>query len=94
MKAITNARFLDAVGNVAPNSLYDLALGPADIKEVGLLWNHAAVSRGPSVASVCVTGWPVSTRCVRPAARTSTTVQDTWDTWSFLFLFTTHSSLM
>lgn len=34
MKAITNSRFLDAVGNVAPNSLYDLALGPADSKEV------------------------------------------------------------
>ncbi|KAM4555072.1 DNA-directed RNA polymerase I subunit RPA1 [Odontesthes bonariensis] len=34
VKAITNFRFLDAVGNVAPNSLYDLALGPADIKEV------------------------------------------------------------
>uniref|UniRef100_H2RY51 DNA-directed RNA polymerase subunit n=1 Tax=Takifugu rubripes TaxID=31033 RepID=H2RY51_TAKRU len=34
VKAITNARFLDAVGNVAPNSLYDLALGPADHKEV------------------------------------------------------------
>uniref|UniRef100_H3CXM9 DNA-directed RNA polymerase subunit n=1 Tax=Tetraodon nigroviridis TaxID=99883 RepID=H3CXM9_TETNG len=34
VKAITSARFLDAVGNVAPNSLYDLALGPADNKEV------------------------------------------------------------
>lgn len=34
MKAITNFRFLDGVGNVAPNGLYDLALGPADIKEV------------------------------------------------------------
>ena len=34
VKTITNARFLDAVGNVAPNSLYDLALGPADSKEV------------------------------------------------------------
>ncbi|XP_034398833.1 DNA-directed RNA polymerase I subunit RPA1 isoform X2 [Cyclopterus lumpus] len=34
VKAITNFRFLDSVGNVAPNSLYDLALGPADIKEV------------------------------------------------------------
>ncbi|XP_047209897.1 DNA-directed RNA polymerase I subunit RPA1 [Girardinichthys multiradiatus] len=34
VKAITNFRFLDAVGNVAQNSLYDLALGPADIKEV------------------------------------------------------------
>lgn len=34
VKAITNSRFLDAVGNVAPNSLYDLALGPADSKEV------------------------------------------------------------
>ncbi|XP_038157379.1 DNA-directed RNA polymerase I subunit RPA1 [Cyprinodon tularosa] len=34
VKAISNSRFLDAVGNVAPNSLYDLALGPADIKEV------------------------------------------------------------
>uniref|UniRef100_A0A3P8TDS0 DNA-directed RNA polymerase subunit n=1 Tax=Amphiprion percula TaxID=161767 RepID=A0A3P8TDS0_AMPPE len=34
VKTITNSRFLDAVGNVAPNSLYDLALGPADNKEV------------------------------------------------------------
>ncbi|XP_062281970.1 DNA-directed RNA polymerase I subunit RPA1 [Scomber scombrus] len=34
VKTITNFRFLDAVGNVAPNSLYDLALGPADNKEV------------------------------------------------------------
>uniref|UniRef100_A0AAX7W170 DNA-directed RNA polymerase subunit n=1 Tax=Astatotilapia calliptera TaxID=8154 RepID=A0AAX7W170_ASTCA len=34
VKAITNFRFLDGVGNVAPNGLYDLALGPADIKEV------------------------------------------------------------
>ncbi|TNN66013.1 DNA-directed RNA polymerase I subunit RPA1 [Liparis tanakae] len=33
VKAITNFRFLDSVGNVAPNSLYDLALGPADSKE-------------------------------------------------------------
>uniref|UniRef100_A0A672FW71 DNA-directed RNA polymerase subunit n=1 Tax=Salarias fasciatus TaxID=181472 RepID=A0A672FW71_SALFA len=31
---ITNPRFLDGVGNVAPNSLYDLALGPPDSKEV------------------------------------------------------------
>lgn len=36
VKAITNFRFLDSVGNVAPNSLYDLALGPADSKEVRL----------------------------------------------------------
>ncbi|KAF7649221.1 hypothetical protein LDENG_00144910 [Lucifuga dentata] len=34
VKLITNSRFLDPVGNVAPNSLYDLALGPADSKEV------------------------------------------------------------
>ncbi|KAK2849533.1 hypothetical protein Q5P01_009367 [Channa striata] len=34
VKTVTNSRFLDAVGNVAPNSLYDLALGPADSKEV------------------------------------------------------------
>ncbi|XP_024139139.1 DNA-directed RNA polymerase I subunit RPA1 [Oryzias melastigma] len=34
VKAVTNPKFLDAVGNVAPNSLYDLALGPADFKEV------------------------------------------------------------
>ncbi|XP_054647191.1 DNA-directed RNA polymerase I subunit RPA1 isoform X2 [Dunckerocampus dactyliophorus] len=33
VKVITNPRFLDGVGNVAPNSLYDLALGPADSKE-------------------------------------------------------------
>ncbi|XP_008325949.1 DNA-directed RNA polymerase I subunit RPA1 [Cynoglossus semilaevis] len=34
VKTVTNPRFLDAVGNMAPNSLYDLALGPADNKEV------------------------------------------------------------
>ncbi|KAM6952648.1 DNA-directed RNA polymerase I subunit RPA1 isoform 2-T2 [Lycodopsis pacificus] len=34
VKVITNFRLLDGVGNVAPNSLYDLALGPADNKEV------------------------------------------------------------
>uniref|UniRef100_A0A3P9N1Q4 DNA-directed RNA polymerase subunit n=1 Tax=Poecilia reticulata TaxID=8081 RepID=A0A3P9N1Q4_POERE len=34
VKTITNSKFLDAVGNVAQNSLYDLALGPTDIKEV------------------------------------------------------------
>ncbi|CAN9514672.1 unnamed protein product [Ophioblennius macclurei] len=34
VKLITNPKFLDGVGNVAPNSLYDLALGPADSKEV------------------------------------------------------------
>ncbi|XP_061901289.1 DNA-directed RNA polymerase I subunit RPA1 [Entelurus aequoreus] len=34
VKAITNPKLLDGVGNVAPNSLYDLALGPADSKEV------------------------------------------------------------
>uniref|UniRef100_A0A1A8QLE9 DNA-directed RNA polymerase subunit n=2 Tax=Nothobranchius rachovii TaxID=451742 RepID=A0A1A8QLE9_9TELE len=34
VKAITNSNFLDSVGNVALNSLYDLALGPADTKEV------------------------------------------------------------
>ncbi|XP_037531337.1 DNA-directed RNA polymerase I subunit RPA1 [Nematolebias whitei] len=34
VKAVTNPKFLDSVGNVAPHSLYDLALGPADIKEV------------------------------------------------------------
>ncbi|KAM7417105.1 hypothetical protein PAMA_016965 [Pampus argenteus] len=34
VKTITNFRLLDGVGNVAPNSLYDLALGPADNKEV------------------------------------------------------------
>ncbi|XP_077434020.1 DNA-directed RNA polymerase I subunit RPA1 isoform X1 [Vanacampus margaritifer] len=33
VKTITNARLLDGVGNVLPNSLYDLALGPADNKE-------------------------------------------------------------
>ncbi|XP_057705889.1 DNA-directed RNA polymerase I subunit RPA1 isoform X1 [Corythoichthys intestinalis] len=33
VKTITNPRLLDGVGNVAPNSLYDLALGPADNKE-------------------------------------------------------------
>nr|XP_019937154.1 PREDICTED: DNA-directed RNA polymerase I subunit RPA1 [Paralichthys olivaceus] len=34
VKTITNFRFLDGVGSVAPNGLYDLALGPADSKEV------------------------------------------------------------
>ncbi|XP_041048418.1 DNA-directed RNA polymerase I subunit RPA1 [Carcharodon carcharias] len=34
VKAITNPYFLDNVGNPAANGLYDLALGPADSKEV------------------------------------------------------------
>ncbi|MBN3323709.1 RPA1 polymerase, partial [Atractosteus spatula] len=34
VKTITNPRFLDNVGNPATNGLYDLALGPADSKEV------------------------------------------------------------
>ncbi|KAM6953305.1 DNA-directed RNA polymerase I subunit RPA1 [Aplochiton taeniatus] len=34
VKNITNFRFLDNVGNVAPCGLYDLALGPADSREV------------------------------------------------------------
>ncbi|MBN3305594.1 RPA1 polymerase, partial [Amia calva] len=34
VKTITNPRFLDSVGNPAANGLYDLALGPADSKEV------------------------------------------------------------
>ncbi|XP_062332122.1 DNA-directed RNA polymerase I subunit RPA1 [Osmerus eperlanus] len=34
VKTITNYRFLDGVGNVAPNGLYDLSLGPSDSKEV------------------------------------------------------------
>lgn len=34
VKTITNSRFLDNIGNVAVNGLYDLALGPADNKEV------------------------------------------------------------
>ncbi|XP_038608301.1 DNA-directed RNA polymerase I subunit RPA1 isoform X2 [Tachyglossus aculeatus] len=34
VKSITNPRYLDGVGNPAPNGLYDLSLGPADNKEV------------------------------------------------------------
>lgn len=34
MKAVTNPRYLDNVGNPAVNGLYDLSLGPADNKEV------------------------------------------------------------
>ncbi|XP_069488274.1 DNA-directed RNA polymerase I subunit RPA1 [Ambystoma mexicanum] len=34
VKAITNPRYLDNVGNPAVNGLYDLSLGPADNKEV------------------------------------------------------------
>uniref|UniRef100_A0A6Q2WWD0 DNA-directed RNA polymerase subunit n=1 Tax=Esox lucius TaxID=8010 RepID=A0A6Q2WWD0_ESOLU len=34
VKTITNSRFLDNVGNVAANGLYDLSLGPSDSKEV------------------------------------------------------------
>uniref|UniRef100_A0A667Y6A9 DNA-directed RNA polymerase I subunit RPA1 n=1 Tax=Myripristis murdjan TaxID=586833 RepID=A0A667Y6A9_9TELE len=45
VKAITNFRFLDSVGNVAPNSLYDLALGPADNKEVKLHLTQILLSR-------------------------------------------------
>lgn len=34
MKSITNPRYLDSLGNPSVNGLYDLALGPADSKEV------------------------------------------------------------
>ncbi|KAL1261396.1 hypothetical protein QQF64_006661 [Cirrhinus molitorella] len=34
VKTITNSQLLDNVGNAAPNGLYDLALGPADNKEI------------------------------------------------------------
>lgn len=34
VKSITNPRYLDSLGNPALNGLYDLALGPADSKEV------------------------------------------------------------
>ncbi|XP_073710148.1 DNA-directed RNA polymerase I subunit RPA1 [Misgurnus anguillicaudatus] len=34
VKSITNAQLLDNVGNAAANGLYDLALGPADNKEI------------------------------------------------------------
>ncbi|KAM9585003.1 DNA-directed RNA polymerase I subunit RPA1 [Trichechus inunguis] len=34
VKSITNARYLDSLGNPSVNGLYDLALGPADSKEV------------------------------------------------------------
>ncbi|XP_066505483.1 DNA-directed RNA polymerase I subunit RPA1 [Hoplias malabaricus] len=34
VKNITNSLLLDSVGNAAPNGLYDLALGPADNKEI------------------------------------------------------------
>ncbi|KAM9212344.1 DNA-directed RNA polymerase I subunit RPA1 isoform 2-T2 [Dugong dugon] len=34
VKSITNPRYLDSLGNPSMNGLYDLALGPADSKEV------------------------------------------------------------
>ncbi|XP_076990974.1 DNA-directed RNA polymerase I subunit RPA1 isoform X2 [Tamandua tetradactyla] len=34
VKSITNPRYLDSLGNPSANGLYDLALGPADSKEV------------------------------------------------------------
>ncbi|XP_062856932.1 DNA-directed RNA polymerase I subunit RPA1 [Trichomycterus rosablanca] len=34
IKGITNPLLLDNVGNAAPNGLYDLSLGPADLKEI------------------------------------------------------------
>uniref|UniRef100_A0AAR2JTJ7 DNA-directed RNA polymerase subunit n=1 Tax=Pygocentrus nattereri TaxID=42514 RepID=A0AAR2JTJ7_PYGNA len=34
VKSITNSILLDSVGNAAPSGLYDLALGPADNKEI------------------------------------------------------------
>ncbi|XP_073676380.1 DNA-directed RNA polymerase I subunit RPA1 [Garra rufa] len=34
VKSITNSQLFDNVGNAAPNGLYDLALGPADNKEI------------------------------------------------------------
>lgn len=52
VKAITNARFLDAVGNVATNSLYDLALGPADHKEVS---PPPEITQGFLTAEECLT---------------------------------------
>lgn len=91
VKAITNARFLDAVGNVAPNSLYDLALGAADHKEVSLPLDQRFLTVEDCLTSSCVLRL---SRSVQPAVRTSITVQDTWDMWSFLFLCTTLSSLM
>lgn len=50
VKAVTNPKFLDSVGNVAPHSLYDLALGPADIKEV-----HLKLFSVSAVLYVCLT---------------------------------------
>lgn len=58
MKLITNVRLLDGVGNVALNGLYDLALGPADSKEVSAppLKRIQAMTRPflPVVAPLCV----------------------------------------
>ncbi|TST60384.1 DNA-directed RNA polymerase I subunit RPA1 [Bagarius yarrelli] len=34
VKSVTNPLLLDNVGNPAPNGLYDLSLGPADVKEI------------------------------------------------------------
>lgn len=34
VKGVTNPLLLDNVGNPAPNGLYDLSLGPADLKEI------------------------------------------------------------
>ncbi|KAF7707147.1 DNA-directed RNA polymerase I subunit RPA1 [Silurus meridionalis] len=34
VKSVTNPLLLDNVGNPAPNGLYDLSLGPADLKEI------------------------------------------------------------
>lgn len=34
VKSITNPRYVDSLGNPSANGLYDLALGPADSKEV------------------------------------------------------------
>lgn len=93
VKAITNSRFLDVVGNVCPNSLYDLALGPADSKEARPPLTHLKIqvsSRrlNERLFYLC---W---SRCVQRVARTSATVQDTWDTWSFLCPCTTPCSSM
>lgn len=97
MKTITNSQFLDAVGNVCPNSLYDLALGPADSKEARpqppspLPLPLQMSEAWPAVFKSNLLDFPW-TRCVPLVAKTSATVQDTWDTWTSLCPSTTRSS--
>lgn len=88
-----------------PGSLMRLGTWPPTVCMIWLWGQQTTKRHVPSVPPTNLhtkLSWPVFslflnkhlfhfslTRCVQPAARTSTTVQDTWDTWSSLFPCTT-----